>query len=170
VLCLDGEGIINETTVEEDNLRVTCCNDRGFFMVQIVQGCVSASTRHPNHCPIALAPITAAKGEYVGPHDDVEASMDSFHRELGKELVHMEIEPVLDGINPMVVVDVHIHCNDICGVDDSVIHEWGRVFRSHKSCQLSAILQVGWGEMQNLLQVVVNPLADMFRCIFQGFL
>ena len=64
----------------------------------------------------------------------------------------------MDGVDPKIVVDVRVHRYSIDGVDDGVICKWRESFQV--SQQLPAILQVGWAEMQNLLQVVVNPLAE----------
>ncbi len=89
---------------------------------------VSTDTGCPHCSPVALAPVAVAKGEDVGPHDNVKASKDPFHREGNRELVHVESKPAPDGVNPMIIVDVGIHCNGIGRVDDGVICKWQEFF------------------------------------------
>jgi hypothetical protein len=127
-LSLDDEGIINEAAVEEDAVRIVVCNERGLFVVRVVDGSVRASARRTHRCPVALAPESVAKGEDIRPHDDVKAGENTLHREPGRELVGMEIEPSPNGVDPMVVIDVRIHRNGICRVDDNIICKRGEVF------------------------------------------
>jgi hypothetical protein len=74
-----------------------------------------------------LAPVAIARNKNIGLHDNVVARKDSLHGELDRQLMRiMKIHPASDGVDPMVIVDVSIHHNSICGVYDSVIGEWGR--------------------------------------------
>ena len=82
-LSLDDEGIIDQTAVEKDAMRIGWGNEHGFLVVRVVNRGVSADARCAHQCPVALAPVAVAKGEDVGPHNDVKASKDPFHGESG---------------------------------------------------------------------------------------
>ena len=70
----------------------------------------------------------------------------------------MEVEPSPDGFDTVVIVDVGVHRDCVGCVDDGVVRDWREIVEISK--ELPAVLEITGAELDNLLQMIVDPFAE----------